>query len=365
MGDPPSASASATRASYLHLARPLAPAPVATAQTAVTAPVSITVQPQALFSILDHASRRPADQERVIGTLLGTRSEDGTEVSVSNCYAVPHTETAEQVEVDMDYQKRMLELHLRAAPKEVLIGWYATSGELNTFSALIQNFYSQPGEGTFPHPAVHLTVSTVAGQEIEANTYISASIGVTAERAADSCLFVPVPHEIKYDEASKSGLELIAGARDRDDRRQGLQTDIETLERAIEQVLEMLERVSNYVSDVIDEEKEGSTALGQFLLNTLSLAPKVSPEDIERDFNNHIQDVLLVSYLANTIRTQIDLSNRLATAALTMGGEGTAGENKTGGEGKQGGQQRRENNRGGDGTPRSGQAGPGGRRGEQ
>ena len=41
--------------------------------------------------------------------------------------------------------------------------------------------------------------------------------------------------------------------------------------------------------------------------------------------NNHIQDVLVVSYLANTIRTQIDLSNRLATAALTLGtGSGDA-----------------------------------------
>ena len=28
----------------------------------------------------------------------------------------------------------------------------------------------------------------------------------------------------------------------------------------------------------------------------------------------------MVSYLANTIRTQIELSNRLATAALTLGG---------------------------------------------
>ena len=43
--------------------------------------------------------------------------------------------------------------------------------------------------------------------------------------------------------------------------------------------------------------------------------------------NNHIQDVLVVSYLANTIRTQIDLSNRLATAALTMGaGDGLGGQ---------------------------------------
>lgn len=42
--------------------------------------------------------------------------------------------------------------------------------------------------------------------------------------------------------------------------------------------------------------------------------------------NNHIQDVLVVAYLANTIRTQIDLSNRLATAALTLGaGDGLGG----------------------------------------
>lgn len=308
--------------SFLHLARPLGPAAVSGQPS--TAPLSVSVQPQAIFAILDHSLRRPADQERVIGTLLGVRSEDGTEVEIRNCYAVPHTETAEQVEVDMDYQKQMLALHLRANPKEVLIGWYATSSDLNTFSALIQNFYGQQGDGTWPHPAVHLTVSTVPGKDIEARTYISAPIGVTAERAADSCLFIPVPHEIKYGEAEKSGLELISGAKEREDRSQMLQTDIETLERAIEQVLEMLERVSNYVSNVLDEEAEPSSALGQFLMNTLSLAPKVDAEDIERDFNNHIQDVLLVSYLANTIRTQIDLSNRLATAALTMGSETTA-----------------------------------------
>ena len=179
------------------------------------------------------------------------------------------------------------------------------------------------------------------------------------ERAADSCLFIPVPHEIKYGEAEKSGLEMIAAARDREDRSQLLQTDVDTLERAIEQVLELVERVSNYVSNVLDEEAEVSPALGQYLMNTLSLAPKVDAEEIEKDLyvpsrtwrflcaffvymlsllltcarsNNHIQDTLLVSYLANTIRTQIDLSNRLATATLTMGGGSTEGASTTGGE---------------------------------
>jgi translation initiation factor 3 subunit F len=238
---------------------------------------------QAIFSILDHSLRRNTEQERVIGTLLGVRSEDGTEVEIRNCYAVPHTETAEQVEVDMDYQKQMLQLHLRANPREVLVGWYATSAELNTFSALIQNFYGQQGDGTWPHPAVHLTVSTVPGKDIEARTYISAPIGVTPERAADTALFIPVPYEIKYGEPEKSGLELISAAKDREDRSQVIVTDIEALERAIESVLEMLERVSNYVNNVLDEETPPSSALGQFLMNTLSLAPKVSAADIERD----------------------------------------------------------------------------------
>jgi translation initiation factor 3 subunit F len=65
--------------------------------------------------------------------------------------------------------------------------------------------------------------------------------------------------------------------------------------------------------------------------------------------NNHIQDVLVVSYLANTIRTQMELSNRLAIAQLTLGGpDTTTGEGsqqggqrgQRGGKGGRGGQQR-------------------------
>lgn len=52
---------------------------------------------QALFSILDHSLRRNADQDRVIGTLLGVRSEDGSEVEIRNCFAVGHNESQEQV----------------------------------------------------------------------------------------------------------------------------------------------------------------------------------------------------------------------------------------------------------------------------
>ena len=197
---------------------------------------------------------------------------------------MPHTEILnEQVEVEMEYQKTMLSLHLKANPREILIGWYATSSELNQFSALIQNFYSSQGDGTYPHPAVHLTVSTVPGQDIEIRAYVSASVGVTTERIQDSASFIPIPHEIRYGDAEKSGLELISAAKDRDDRTVGTMTDIESLERAIQEVLGLIERVAEYVNSVLDEERPPSTALGQFLLDALALAPKVEPADIERD----------------------------------------------------------------------------------
>jgi len=278
------------------------------------------------------------------------------EVEVRNCFAIPHTENEDQVEVDVEYQKTMLALQLKANPREVLLGWYTTSLELNNFSGLIQNFFASPETGTFPHPAVHITVSTESGKDIEAKAYISAPVGVNAERAAESCLFIAVPYEIRYGEADKSGLELISGAKDSEDRAAPIISDIEGLERAVDQTVDLLERVSEYVNMVLDEEREPSNALGQFLMNALSLAPKVDAADIERDFNNHIQDVLVISYLANTIRTQVELSQRLATSTLTMGGSDVLAAAGEGGDKREGGGDRG-GKRGGRGGGRGGRGG--------
>ena len=117
----------------MFLARPtLSASNTFTSQTPLTA----SIEPVVLFSILDHALRRNVNQKRVIGTMLGIRSDDGTEIEIRNCFAVPHNESSEQVffgyrncaheqvEVDMEYHKQLLTLHLRQNPKEVLVGWY-------------------------------------------------------------------------------------------------------------------------------------------------------------------------------------------------------------------------------------------------
>ena len=60
-----------------------------------TGSVSVRVHPVALFSICDAFIRRNEKQERVIGTLLGTVTDNVFEVK--GCFVVPHNESSEQV----------------------------------------------------------------------------------------------------------------------------------------------------------------------------------------------------------------------------------------------------------------------------
>lgn len=138
-----------TKSSTLHL--------TSTSGAPAFRPFTCVINPVVLFSILDHYLRRNEGQERVIGTLLGVRSDDGTEVEIRNCFNVPHQENDSEVAVDMEHHRAMFELHQRVNPREVIVGWYATGSKLNSYSALIQDFYS--GE-VAPFQAVHLTMDT-------------------------------------------------------------------------------------------------------------------------------------------------------------------------------------------------------------
>lgn len=106
-------------------------------------------------------------------------------------------------------------------------------------------------------------------------------------------------------------MATIAKAKDLPERSVSLVSDIRALESTVVEVIEMLERVSQYVQKVITGDAPGSIAIGKYLLKNLSLVPSVSSDNLEKLFNSHLQDVLMVVYLANTVKTQLQLSSRL------------------------------------------------------
>ncbi|KAF8351676.1 JAB1/Mov34/MPN/PAD-1 ubiquitin protease-domain-containing protein [Amanita rubescens] len=284
--------------------------PVSTQNISWRAPSHVLVHPVALFSILDHYLRRTDEQDRVIGTLLGRRTDAET-VEVCTAFAMLHSETSEQVAVDADYLKLMYDLCHKVNPQEVIVGWYSTGSSLNTYSSLIQSFYSQE---TAPYPAVHLALNTGTEQEEEPGikAYISSPISV--ESKPENCVFLPVPVELRFHEAERSGLDLLIRAANSPSSTVSQPvTDLEILEASLNSVSDMLNRVLTYVRAVIAGEKKGDAAVGRYLMDALGS----STEDLEKGgFNSSLQDMLMISYLASLVQSQAEVSARLALTSV-------------------------------------------------
>ncbi|CAE6362256.1 unnamed protein product [Rhizoctonia solani] len=269
---------------------------------------TVTLHPVALFSILDHFLRRTESQERVIGTLLGTRTE--TEIEVKSSFAVIHNETDEQVALDMDYHRTMYDLHQKVNPKEVIVGWYSTGTDLNTYSALIHNFYSQE---TTPYQAVHVVLDTGVREGVNQGVKAYVRHVFATHYSLTLGLNEALPCELRLQDAELSGLDLLNAAANATKHTASPATELEILEQAIEGVSNMIDRVLAYVKQVIDGEIEGDPTVGRYLLDTLKASStSLDKEKVETLFNSQLQDTLTISYLANIVRSEVEVSSRMA-----------------------------------------------------
>ncbi|KAJ3846806.1 hypothetical protein EV368DRAFT_76950 [Lentinula lateritia] len=143
-------------------------------------PTSISIYPVVLFSILDHYLRRKDDQDRVIGTLLGTRME--THVEIQTSFVVAHSETS----------------RLRLIRRKLLLD----GSHLTAYPALIQNFHSQE---TALYQAVHISLDSGVelGQPADVQDYISSPVGIFPK--PENCVFVPIPAKLRSGDSERSG----------------------------------------------------------------------------------------------------------------------------------------------------------------
>ncbi|CAH7686600.1 eukaryotic translation initiation factor 3 subunit F [Phakopsora pachyrhizi] len=301
---------------------------------------SVSIQPLPLAAILDHHLRRPDHQDRVFGTLLGLRNTETGEIEVRSSFGVPYAATGRDVAVDSDHHRTLLELHTRVSPKEVVVGWYATSPVLNSFSSLIQDFYNM--EST-PLPAIHLTLDPMT---LNFKTFISSPIGLSNMQTLN-LLFKPIPSSLSIPTPERTTLELItrpilssSGLEDdgsvNEARLQSQQIKLmEELKKPFK--TEMLNLVKGYVEKVNSNQIKGNPQLGRFLLDTIAALPigamnsfsdaqrkddrenqqqnslesGNAANDFEDHFQSHISDVLMVSYVATLLRDQVEISSRL------------------------------------------------------
>ncbi|CAO0797411.1 unnamed protein product [Mucor circinelloides] len=274
-----------------------------------------TASPVVLFSVLDHFLRRDDSQQKVIGALLGVRSQDGSEVEIRNVMPLIYTLEEENVVLDKEHYRNMYELHQRVNPEEVILGWYTAGADLSPACTPVHSFFA---EDVAPFQPIHVTIDTdalVKTSDMGLRAYASAPVGFSTNPG--DCLFLPVPCEVKYLDAERSGLDMLASAKSNESRSAPLISDMDHLEIAITKLQEMLERISKYVDSVVDGSVAPNNAIGRYIMDTVSVVPKIDSTSFEKMFNSHLQDLLMVVYLANMTRTQLSVAERLQLLATS------------------------------------------------
>lgn len=260
------------------------------------------VHPLVLFNICDSYIRRNEGTDRVIGTLLGSYGEDGA-VVIKNSYTVPHNESQGQVAVDIDFHRTMFELHHRANPKEVIVGWYSTGRGVDQSDALIQDFYGRD----VANP-VHLTVDTLmTGDQMAVEAYVSTSLSLGDKPVATH--FHQIAVDMRMMEADRVGIDLL-----KEQKSETLPSDLEGLQDSIGKLQAMIDETMEYVDGVCDGTQKPNKNIGRYLMDTLASVPRLGEEAFSKLFNDSVQDVLLVMYLANMTRSQLILAEKLNTS---------------------------------------------------
>ncbi|KAM9293869.1 eukaryotic translation initiation factor 3 subunit F [Gastrophryne carolinensis] len=264
---------------------------------------AVKVHPVVLASIVDSYERRNEGAARVIGTLLGT--VDKHSVEITNCFSVPHNESEDEVAVDMEFAKNMYELHKKVSSTEQILGWYATGNDITEHSVLIHEYYSR--EATNP---IHMTVDTsLQGGRMGIKAYISSLMGVPGKTMG--VMFTPLTVQFVYYDTERIGVDLVRKTCVSTNRSIGLTSDLQQVGSASSRLLDSLTTVLQYAEDVLSGKISADNTVGRFLMDLVNQVPKIDPEDFETMLNSNINDLLMVTYLANLTQSQIALNEKL------------------------------------------------------
>lgn len=268
----------------------------------------VRVAPVVLFNVLDHYIRRTDPAQRVIGTLLGRQTSNGT-IYVSDSFPLPHSENGDdEVAVDSEYFTKMYELQRRVTASEDLVGWYATGTETDIKSVIIHEFYGRKCVNP-----VHLLVDAeLSSDRLDMKAFTS-----SAYKIGDLALssdFQPIPVSVKPDRAERVGLDVLFKNRrfeEGDVTAPVMASEIDNLEKSMQRLLELLDTVGRNVDAVVTGEIEGDVNTGRFLAETLTMVPRMNNTDFERLFGDNMRDLLMVAYLCKMTKSQLVVGEKL------------------------------------------------------
>jgi translation initiation factor 3 subunit F len=71
--------------------------------------------------------------------------------------------------------------------------------------------------------------------------------------------------------------------------------------------------VTQYVEEVLSGQQTPDPEIGRYLLDLTNAVPQMDATDFDTLLTSHMNDLLMVTYLSNLIRTQLHLNEKLTT----------------------------------------------------
>jgi translation initiation factor 3 subunit F len=281
---------------------------------------SATIDPVVLLAILDHHTRRHDDHPFVVGALLGNISDAG-HVDVRTSLPLVHTFTSTNViEMNAEFQQVLYDLHRKVSTRDHLIGWYASCGTLPPgLLQLAQRF----GDVLIQPEAIFLTVNTDLSAESALALNAFSSIPLLSG-ALCGTLVQPLACTLRLSSGVETiGWDMVRRAREQNQSEKNvlqhsttlLPSAMDELERQLTSLCTMLADLEKMVVSCENKTSSLSSSqaatLGRSLLDLFSSLAWMESGALESAFHGHLQDMLMVVYLANLTKAQLALADKL------------------------------------------------------
>jgi len=280
---------------------------------------SCQLHPLVMFEVLDHYTRRNAEDGRVVGALLGSMNSDGSLV-LKNSFPLPHDDPSHQ-----DFAvffSTMSELHHRVNPREHVVGWYTTTKagenegkeEVGEEDATLHAFFEDKIGDKYPCVMLRVDGNIQTATQIGVSAFMAAPLGVRSELGQDAPLgkcFHRIQCQIRAYEAERIGVDFITQNTIGQGGGEVLGSDLEKLESSVMKLVMMIESAIAHVDDVIAGKAAGDTRVGRCLAEAVASVPELAPAEFEASFSKGLQDLLMVHYLGSLTQSQIAFMQRL------------------------------------------------------
>jgi len=131
-------------------------------------------------------------------------------------------------------------------------------------------------------------------------------------------MFTPIPVDITAYDPEVTGLDLLHKTKFAKMRQVEPIPDLARVSEGTAKLEHMLDAVIAYVEDVLTGKEKPNNSVGRKLLDLVYSVPKMTPDEFEKMINSNMKDLLMVIYLTQLTKTQLQLHEKLSTISVNQ-----------------------------------------------